>query len=70
MTYPRPLVHWHTPAKANLPITTASESLSDISDLGLHLLEVVAECRSRGIDPEVALRNVTNAQRLATEQHF
>jgi uncharacterized protein YabN with tetrapyrrole methylase and pyrophosphatase domain len=57
-------------AKANLPITTANQSLSDISDLGLHLLEVVAECRSRGIDPEVALRNVTNAQRLAAEQHF
>ena len=56
--------------KANLPITTASQSLSDISDLGLHLLEVVAECRSRGIDPEVALRNVTNAQRLAAEQHL
>ena len=57
-------------AKANLPITTTSQSLSDISDLGLHLLEVVAECRSRGIDPEVALRNVTNAQRLAAEQHL
>ena len=34
--------------------------LSDVTDVGEHLLAVVAECRRRGIDPEVALREVVN----------
>jgi len=51
-----------------LPIPGAHE-LSDIADLGMHLLEVVAECRRRGVDPEVALRKVSNIQRQNAERH-
>ena len=40
-------------------ISTTTE-LSTVADLGEHLLAVVAECRRRGIDPEVALREVVN----------
>ena len=32
----------------------------DFDDPGSHLLAVVAECRRRGVDPEVALREVVN----------
>ena len=39
-----------------------------IVDLGEHLLAVVAECRRREIDPEVALRAVVTSRRLAVER--
>ena len=51
--------------KAGAPVSTGE--LSDVDDLGRHLLAVVAECRRRGIDPEVALLEVTNAQRSDIE---
>ena len=58
--------------KAGLPVELPSHSpqvLGDIADLGMHLLEVVAECRRRGVDPEVALRKVSNIQRRNAERH-
>ena len=36
-------------------------------DLGRSLLDLVAECRRRGIDPEVALRETTNLLRASIE---
>jgi tetrapyrrole methylase family protein/MazG family protein len=58
--------------KAGIPIEIPShdpQALGDIADLGMHLLEVVAECRRRGVDPEVALRKVSNIQRQNAERH-
>ena len=58
--------------KAGVPIELPSpgaQALGDIADLGMHLLEVVAECRRRGVDPEVALRKVSNIQRQNAERH-
>jgi tetrapyrrole methylase family protein/MazG family protein len=58
--------------KAGVPIELPSpgaHELGDIADLGMHLLEVVAECRRRGVDPEVALRKVSNIQRQNAERH-
>ena len=58
--------------KAGVPIELTSpgaQALGDIADLGMHLLEVVAECRRRGVDPEVALRKVSNIQRQNAERH-
>jgi tetrapyrrole methylase family protein/MazG family protein len=58
--------------KAGVPIELPSpgaQELGDIADLGMHLLEVVAECRRRGVDPEVALRKVSNIQRQNAERH-
>ena len=58
--------------KAGVPIDLPSpgaQELGDIADLGMHLLEVVAECRRRGVDPEVALRKVSNIQRQNAERH-
>ena len=40
---------------------------SDRPDMGRELLELVAECRRRGIDPEVALRETTNLLRARVE---
>ncbi|MEY3035090.1 MAG: hypothetical protein RLZ86_1712 [Actinomycetota bacterium] len=40
---------------------------SDRPDLGRSLLDLVAECRRRGIDPEVALRDTTNLLRAGVE---
>ena len=51
--------------KAGEPVSTVE--LTDVDDLGRHLLAVVAECRRRGIDPEVTLLEVTNAQRSDIE---
>lgn len=42
-----------------------AQSIAQISDLGLHLMYVVAECRRRQIDPEVVLRASAHAQRDA-----
>ncbi len=58
--------------KAGVPIelpNPGAHELGDIADLGMHLLEVVAECRRRGVDPEVALRKVSNIQRQNAERH-
>lgn len=41
--------------------------LAGVADLGELLFEIVAECRRRDLDPEVALRAVTNARRSAAE---
>jgi uncharacterized protein YabN with tetrapyrrole methylase and pyrophosphatase domain len=54
-------------AKADLDMRVPEVSLDHVTDLGEHLLAVVAECRRRGIDPEVALREVTNVRRTAAE---
>jgi hypothetical protein len=58
--------------KAGIPVDLPShgpQELGDIADLGMHLLEVVAECRRRGVDPEVALRKVSNIHRQNAERH-
>lgn len=58
--------------KAGVPIelpNSGVQDIGDIADLGMHLLEVVAECRRRGVDPEVALRKVSNIQRQNAERH-
>lgn len=39
-------------------------------DLGAALLELVAECRRRGIDPEVALRETTERHRIRIEREI
>ena len=48
-------------------MTTFDTTSSDRPDLGRELLELVAECRRRGIDPEVALRETTNLLRAGVE---
>jgi tetrapyrrole methylase family protein / MazG family protein len=53
-------------SKAGHPFDRSSENdsdLTEIADLGLHLLRVVAECRRRSIDPEVVLRASARAHR-------
>lgn len=49
-------------------LTTLDTASSDRPDLGRELLELVAECRRRGIDPEVALRETTNLLRASVEE--
>ena len=39
-------------------------------DLGAALLELVAECRRRGVDPEVALRETVERHRIRIEQEI
>lgn len=59
--------------KAGVPLSsnpTPTPDLEHLTDLGEHLLAVVAECRRRGIDPEVALREVTNIHRANAEQRL
>ncbi len=53
-------------AKLGRPIDS-SDDLNAIEDLGLHLLDVVAECRRRKIDPEVVLRASARAHRSMVE---
>ena len=58
--------------KAGIPLELPNhgpQAVGDIADLGMHLLEVVAECRRRGVDPEVALRKVSNIHRQNAERH-
>ena len=58
--------------KAGIPVELPNhgpQAVGDIADLGMHLLEVVAECRRRGVDPEVALRKVSNIQRQNGERN-
>ena len=58
--------------KAGIPLELPNhgpQAVGDIADLGMHLLEVVAECRRRGVDPEVALRKVSNIQRQNGERN-
>ncbi|MBU3688449.1 MAG: hypothetical protein B7C54_12005 [Acidimicrobiales bacterium mtb01] len=51
------------------PVTTdSSVDVSAIVDVAEHLLAVVAECRRRDIDPEVALRALVNDRRRAVER--
>lgn len=40
---------------------------SSVDDMGRFLLAVVAECRRRGVDPEVELRRVANDIRAAVD---
>lgn len=58
------------PLEAAEAIGRSASALGAIEDLGLHLLEVVAECRRRGVDPEVALRKISNIQRSLAERHL
>lgn len=61
----------HRASKAGAPLEISSNfPMAAIEDLGLHLLEVVAECRRREVDPEVALRKVSNFHRRRAEQHL
>lgn len=57
-------------ARADLAIEFPSSDLAldKINNMGELLFEVVAECRRRDIDAEVALREVTNAHRSAAER--
>jgi len=55
--------------RAGRPVTVASPiDLASVVDVAEHLLAVVAECRRRDIDPEVALRALVNDRRLAVER--
>lgn len=54
--------------KAGHPLEPADTSIGEIGDVGLHLLHVVAECRRRGIDPEVVLREAARVRRSAVER--
>jgi XTP/dITP diphosphohydrolase len=54
-------------AKAGIPIEVASLPADIDLELGELLLAVVAECRRRNLDPEVALREVTNVRRRIAE---
>ena len=54
--------------RAGHPVAVASSiDLAGVVDVAEHLLAVVAECRRRDIDPEVALRSLVNDRRLAVE---
>ena len=54
--------------RAGHPVTVDSSiDLAGVVDVAEHLLAVVAECRRRDIDPEVALRSLVNDRRLAVE---
>lgn len=57
-------------AKADQPIQVPQSGLplENVADLGELLFEIVGECRKRDIDPEVSLRQVTNAHRAAVER--
>lgn len=57
-------------AKAGHGIEVPADVVGDlesITDLGLHLLHVVAECSRRGLDPEVVLRETARAHRIVVE---
>ena len=54
-------------AKAGIPIEVAPLPADINLELGELLLAVVAECRRRNLDPEVALREVTNVRRRIAE---
>lgn len=54
-------------AGIDLRISPSGLDLDSITDLGEVLFSIVADCRRRGIDPEVALRSVTTARRSAAE---
>lgn len=54
-------------AKAGLTIDVAPWPDGVDADPGELMLAVVAECRRRGLDPEVVLRDVTNARRRRAE---
>lgn len=54
-------------AKAGIDIDTVPLPEAVGSDLGEVLLAVVAECRRRGLDPEMLLREVTNIRRRNAE---
>jgi tetrapyrrole methylase family protein/MazG family protein len=55
--------------RAGHPVTVDSPiDFSTIVDVAEHLLAVVAECRRRDIDPEVALRALVNDRRRAVER--
>lgn len=54
-------------AKAGIDIDVAPLPAGADLDVGELLLAVVAECRRRGLDPEVALRDVTNVRRRDAE---
>jgi len=59
--------------KAGVPLSpdpTTAADLERLTDIGEHLLAVVAECRRRGVDPEMVLREVTNVHRANAEQRF
>ena len=59
--------------KAGVPLSpnlTTAADLERLTDVGEHLLAVVAECRRRGLDPEVVLREVTNVHRANVEQRL
>ena len=54
-------------AGIDLHVPPIDLDLAAVSDLGEILFSLVAECRTRGIDPEVALRTATNTHRRAAE---
>ena len=59
--------------KAGVPLSVSpvpDAHLEHLTDVGEHLLAVVAECRRRGLDPEVVLREVTNVHRANAEQRL
>ena len=49
------------------PIPVSDVDLTTVVDMGEHLLAVVAECRRRGIDPEMALREIAMSRRRRIE---
>ncbi|MGA0878481.1 MAG: MazG family protein [Ilumatobacteraceae bacterium] len=57
-------------AGIDLGIAPSGLDLDAVTDLGDVLFSIVADCRRRGIDPEVALRSVTSARRAAAEGRF
>lgn len=54
-------------AGIDLRISPSGLDLDSVTDLGEVLFSIVADCRRRGIDPEVALRSVTSARRAVAE---
>lgn len=60
-------------AKVGHPLVLSAEigsNLASVQDLGLHLLQLVAECRRRKLDPEVVLRESARAFRTVVESEI
>lgn len=60
-------------AKVGHPLVLSAETgsnLASVQDLGLHLLQLVAECRRRKLDPEVVLRESARAFRTVVESEI
>lgn len=69
LSYAEALVKRAGRAGIDLEVDPSGCDLTTVADLGALLFEIVVECRHRGIDPEEALRNVTNDHRRSAQSN-